>query len=151
LLQIGQDLGLVGIGLAPARIERERIRVQMRGDVTCGARKGVVAPGPTETVGTVEDGEVVSAGRELDSHRDAAGARTDDPDARLQPHCAKYGRSGRLFSTRMNTTPHGSTNHVVRTRAPAAMPRTVKRTPLASRSARVASTSAHTRPMCERP
>ena len=37
-----------------------------------------------------------------------------------------------LFSTRMNTTPHGSTNHVVRTRATSAMPSTRKRTPLAS-------------------
>ena len=28
-LEIGQDLGLVGVGLAPPRIRRERIRVQM--------------------------------------------------------------------------------------------------------------------------
>ncbi len=83
----------------------------MRRDIAGRTRERVVAPGPAEAVGAVEDGEVVSGVGQLDSHRDAAGARTDDADLRARhPHCAKYGRSGRLFSTRMNTTPHGSTN-----------------------------------------
>src|ERR1700722_13212153 len=151
LLQVGQDLGLVGVGLAPPRVERERVRVQVRRDVTRRTRKGVVPPRPAESVGAIEDGEVVATLGQLDAHRDAPGARADDPDPRLHPHCAKYGRSGRLFSTRMNTTPHGSTNQVVRTRATSAIPLTRKRTPLASSSARVASMSSQTSPTCESP
>lgn len=101
LLQIGQDLGLVGIGLAPPRVERKRIRVQVRRDVAGCAREGVVSPGPAESVGAVKDGEVVAGRGGLDPHRDAPGARADDADGDFRGHqapdCAKYGRSGRLF------------------------------------------------------
>ena len=151
LLEVGQDLGLVRVGLAPPRVERKRIRVQMRRHIAGGAGEGVVPPCPAEPVGAVEDREVVPPGGELDSHRDATGARPDDRDVRFHPHCEKYGRSGRLFSTRMNTTPHGSTNQVVRTRATSATPLTRKRTPLLSSSARVASMSAQISPTCESP
>ena len=60
-LEIGQDLRLLGERLAPPRVERERVRVEVRRHVAGGARVGVVAPGAAEAVGPVEDGEVVAA------------------------------------------------------------------------------------------
>ena len=52
----------------------------MRRDIAGRARERVVAPGPAEAVGAVEDRKVVSGVGQLDSHRDAAGARPDDAD-----------------------------------------------------------------------
>src|SRR3954454_17900450 len=83
LVEAGEDLWLVGEGLAPARVERERIGVEVRRDVTGGPGVSVVAPGPAEAVVAVEDREAVATGGELNAHRDAAGTGTDHRDLRL--------------------------------------------------------------------
>src|SRR5207253_4291991 len=51
----------------------------------------------------------------------------------------------------MNTLFHGSANHVVRTPATSATPSTRKATPLASSTARDATTSSHSRPTWVKP
>ena len=80
LLQVAEDLRLVGEGLAPSRVQRERIGVEVRWHIACGAGIGVVAPGAAEPLTAVEDREVVSAVGELNPHRDAARACADDRD-----------------------------------------------------------------------
>jgi len=80
LLQVGEDLRLVGEGLAPSRVQRERIGVEVRWHIACGAGIGVVAPGAAKPLTAVEDREVVSAIGELNPHSDAARACADDRD-----------------------------------------------------------------------
>jgi len=45
-----------------------------------------VPPRPAESVGPVEDDEVVAAFGQLDAHRDAAGTRADHADGGLRRH-----------------------------------------------------------------
>ena len=79
--QVGVDLGLQRVPLAPARVDGEGEGVQRRGDVAAGAGVGVVAPDATDVVATLPQAHVVVAVREeLGGDRDAAEARTDDAD-----------------------------------------------------------------------
>src|SRR6201991_1783091 len=84
LLEVGQDLRLVGERLAPPRVQRVRVGVEVRRHIASGTGIGVVAPGAAEAIATVEDREVVTALVELNAHRDAARACADDRDLRLR-------------------------------------------------------------------
>ena len=88
LLDVREDLRLVGEGLAPAGVQRERVGVEVRRHVARRAGVGVLAPGPAEVVAAVEDREVISAAGELDAHRDPAKTRADDCHRRLVRRCA---------------------------------------------------------------
>ena len=104
-LQIGQDLRLLGERLAPPRVERKRVRIEMRRDVTGRTRIGVVSPGATEAIGAVEDREVVSGGRKLNTHRDTTGTGADDRDGHRNEFSAVNPRSGNAPSANVSALP----------------------------------------------
>ena len=76
-LQVGQDLRLVRVGLAPAWIQREGEGVEVRRHVTCGSWISVLAPCPAEAPGPVEDSEVVAALSQPHAHGDPTGSGAD--------------------------------------------------------------------------
>ncbi len=79
--QVGLDLRLGRAQARPVRVERERERVQVRGHVAGAARVAVVAPGPAETRGALEQHEVVLAALlEPDRRAQAGEAGADDHD-----------------------------------------------------------------------
>ena len=112
LLDVREDLGLLGEGLAPARVQRERVGVEVRRHVARRAGVGVLAPGPAEVVAAVEDGEVISAAGELDAHRDPAKTSADDCHRRFVRRCghrkefsAVSPRSGKAPSAKVSALP----------------------------------------------
>ena len=60
-LQVGQDLRLVGVRAAPRPIRGERERIQVALDVAGRARIHVLPPGAADTIGTLDDQQVVDA------------------------------------------------------------------------------------------
>ena len=60
-LEVGEDLGLAGVAVAPVRVERPRPRVERRRHVAGRARVGVVAPDAADRVGALEDRDVLDA------------------------------------------------------------------------------------------
>ena len=91
--QIGLDLRLRRAQARPVGVERERERVQVRGHVAGAPRVAVVAPGPAEPRGALEQHEVVlPALLEPDRRAEAGKAGADDHDAVVvrrahQPEC----------------------------------------------------------------
>ena len=84
VLEVGLDLGARREAMAPLRVRREGVAVEVRGHVAGDARVGVLAPGPAEAIGLLVDREVVEAGLlQLDRAEDARHAGADDDDARL--------------------------------------------------------------------
>ena len=80
LLQVGLQLGLLGVGACPV-VALERVRVEMRGDVDFGPRVAVVPPGTPGPFGLLENGEGVDArSLELDGCGDAGESAADDGD-----------------------------------------------------------------------
>ena len=81
-LQVGEDLRLAGVAVAPVRVRRPRPGVERRRDVAGRAGVGVVAPDAADLVGLLEDGDVADAGAEqLGGDTEAAEAGADDDDA----------------------------------------------------------------------
>ncbi len=60
-LQVAEDLRLIGVGTAPAPVRRERERVQVALDVARRARIDVAPPGAADTVGALDDRQIVDA------------------------------------------------------------------------------------------
>ena len=83
VLEVGEDLGLLGELPGPVDVGRERERVEVRRHVAGGAGIRVVPPGAADAVGLLVDRERLDAGPlQLDAHADAAEAGADDRDAR---------------------------------------------------------------------
>jgi hypothetical protein len=83
-LEVGEDLALGREEAAPVRVERERVRVQVRGHVARAVRVRVGPPGAAERRGALEDHVVVDARlAQADGGADAAEAGADDRDADL--------------------------------------------------------------------
>ena len=82
-LEVGEDLGLIGVGATPCPVRRERERVQVALDVACRARVDVLPPGAADAVGAFDDRQVVDAlAPQCDRGGEAAEARPDDHHAR---------------------------------------------------------------------
>ena len=90
LLQVGEDLRLVGVGLAPPGVRGERVAVQVRRHVTGRTGVGVVEPGAADVVRLLVDREVVAGLLEPHPHRDATctGAEHRDLGTSAHPCCA---------------------------------------------------------------
>src|SRR5271166_458697 len=110
-LQVGEDLGLGGIGAAPPRVRLERVRVEVGGDVTGRPGEGVVPPGAPHPVGLLEDGEVEAGPLERHGHGDPPGPGAEHGDRRSGSHrCTIRSRLPvALRSTSSTRTPSGST------------------------------------------
>ena len=81
VLEVAEDLGLVGVRLGPVGLQGEGIGVEVRGHVAGGAGVGVRPPGAADAVGRLEDHEVAPAGLDqLDGQSEAARPRSDDGD-----------------------------------------------------------------------
>ena len=81
-LEIGLDLSARRIAVAPARVQRERVAVQVRGHVAAEPGIGVLAPGAAEPARLLVDGEVAEPGLlELDRREHAGHAGAEDRDA----------------------------------------------------------------------
>ena len=78
---VGPDLLLGGVDVAPVRVRRERVRVEVRLDVDRAARIAVVAPRAPEVLRALEDLEVVDAGLpQADRHAEPGKPGADDGD-----------------------------------------------------------------------
>src|SRR4051794_34403464 len=85
-LQIGQDLGLPGIGASPGPVGRKGKRVQMTLDVAGGARIGIASPSTSDAVVALDDHQIVNAGAaQRNRSTQAAEPRTDDRHLRWAP------------------------------------------------------------------
>ena len=82
-LQVGKYLRLVGVRAAPLPIGRERKRIQVALDVACRTRIDILPPGSTDTIGTLDDQEVIDT-LAPQRHRGGKSAETgpDDHHAR---------------------------------------------------------------------
>src|SRR5580704_18810811 len=79
MLEIGEDLSLGREESGPVGVVFERIGVEVRRNVAGNPRVRVVAPGSSETVASLEDGEVVDARLfEPNRHAEPGEARADD-------------------------------------------------------------------------
>ena len=104
LLEVGLDLRTRGERVGPFRVRREGVRIEVRGHVTCDAGIGVLAPGPTEGVRLLEDGDVgVSGLAQLDDAENPGHARTDHRESQrssfspvAHTHCSPIGLAGTL-------------------------------------------------------
>ena len=87
LFEVLQDLLLPGPQSRPARVEVERVRVQMRFHVARQTRIGVDPPGAADAVFAVEDGEVREPGfAQEDPQRQAARSGADDSHGQRLRH-----------------------------------------------------------------
>ena len=62
VLEVGLDLRLRRVAARPARVRGEGELVEVRGNVAGGARIGVVVPNATDTLATLEDGDIAVTG-----------------------------------------------------------------------------------------
>jgi hypothetical protein len=84
VLEVGEDLVLVGEPAAPVGLAVERERVEVGGGVALGARIGVRPPDPTDPVRAVDDQQVVVAvPKQPDRRGDPAGTGADHQDSRV--------------------------------------------------------------------
>ena len=60
-LEVGKDLRLIRVRAGPLPIGRERERIQVALDVARRARIDVLPPGSTDTVGALDDQQVIDA------------------------------------------------------------------------------------------
>src|SRR5580704_10926753 len=91
--QVGADLGLPGEAVRPARVGRERERVQVRRNVAGAAGVSVVPPGAADRGGALQDDEIGPARlAQPDARAQAADAGPDDRD----PHVFRQ-RAGHLL------------------------------------------------------
>ena len=84
--EIGEDLGLRGVGPRPVGVLVERIGIEVRRHVAGASRVGVVSPSATERRGLFEDPKIRAALLlQLDRHANAGepGAENGDADFRL--------------------------------------------------------------------
>jgi hypothetical protein len=98
--QVGEDLGLPGVGSCPVRVLVKGIRVQVGRHVAAAAGVGVVPPGAAEIGRLLQNHEVVAASLgAFDRHADPAEAGAEDGDAEVgavveRRWCRSGGRHG---------------------------------------------------------
>ena len=97
-LEVGQDLVARREGVAPVRVEGERVAVEVRRDVAGDARVGVLPPGAPEAIGLLVDDQIGQAGLpQLDGAEDPGHPRPDDhhPQVPLpRPHARSLAEQG---------------------------------------------------------
>ena len=85
LAEVGEDLGLRRVGLAPLGVRRERERVEVARDVAAATGVSVVAPRAADVLGPLEDDVVEAGALEGDRGAEAGEAGADDGDLVVGP------------------------------------------------------------------
>ena len=93
-LGVGEDLGLTGVPAGPVGLGGKGVRVEMGGDVAAAPGVGVVAPGPADPFGLLDDGEAPEPGtHELHAHGETGEPGADDEHRRRRPVLRRASRT----------------------------------------------------------
>ena len=101
VLEVAEDLGLVGVRLGPVGLQGEGVGVEVRRHVAGGAGVGVRPPGAADAVGRLEDHEITPPGLDqLHGQSEAARPRPDDGDLPVRHRARRAATRGRLAVAR---------------------------------------------------